>query len=275
MNDPQVSIIVILWNQVFYTKKCFETLFKYTNTDFELIIYDNNSVDGTKEYLKTLDKSKNKYCKDIKINYYDENIGFTKRANEGFKDAKGKYILFLNNDTELTPNWLEKLILCAESDAKIGIVNPLFNNNLSKHFNFSPSSLLHPNQINLIVEESSLHYYPDVCTCVGFCFLVKRNVYNKIGMFDESYGFALGEESDYCMRANKAGFRTVCSDDTYVYHIGKASFDLSLSKTIYENNATKKFLSQWAEKWHKQITICDRKNELQYLRNEISKYNYE
>ena len=89
----KLSIITLTYNKLKYTKKYVESLFKYTK-DFELIIVDNGSTDGTREYLKSLDN--------IKLILNDENVGFSKGNNQGLEIAEGEYIAFLNNDISLS-----------------------------------------------------------------------------------------------------------------------------------------------------------------------------
>ena len=90
----KLSIITLTYNKLKYTKKYVESLFKYTK-DFELIIVDNGSTDGTREYLQSLNN--------VKLIFNDENIGFSKGNNQGLTIAEGEYIAFLNNDILLYP----------------------------------------------------------------------------------------------------------------------------------------------------------------------------
>ena len=92
----KLSIITLTLNKLDYTKKFIKSLFEYTK-DFELIIVDNGSTDGTVEYLETLDN--------IKLIKNYENKGFSTGNNQGIAIAKGEYIGFLNNDILLYPNW--------------------------------------------------------------------------------------------------------------------------------------------------------------------------
>ena len=99
----KTSIIILTYNNLEYTKKCLESIKKYTEKNsYEIIIVDNNSTDGTREYLK---KEKN-----LKVILNDSNEGFPKGVNKGIKIAnKENDILLLNNDTVVTTNWLKNL----------------------------------------------------------------------------------------------------------------------------------------------------------------------
>ena len=94
----KLSVITLTYNKLEYTKKFIESLYKYTK-DFELIIVDNGSTDGTVEFLKSL--------KDVKLILNNENKGFSAGNNQGIELAEGEYIGFLNNDILLYPAWFE------------------------------------------------------------------------------------------------------------------------------------------------------------------------
>lgn len=96
------SIILLTYNQLDYTKLCIESIRKFTpKGQYEIIVVDNNSNDGTVEYLKAQE--------DLRVIYNDYNAGFPKGCNQGIEISKGESILLLNNDTIVTPNWLNNL----------------------------------------------------------------------------------------------------------------------------------------------------------------------
>ena len=114
------SIIILTYNQLEYTKICIESIRKFTNPDsYEIIIIDNNSTDGTINWLKTQE--------DVTVIYNNENLGFPKGCNQGIKIAKGDNILLLNNDTIVTPNWLSNMNKALWSSKEIGAVGTVSN----------------------------------------------------------------------------------------------------------------------------------------------------
>ena len=147
------SIIILTHNQLKYTKTCIESIFKYTNHPFELILVDNGSNEDTKKYLdlihhiyetdsnrvslkKKKQKTKrkdnkvllfNKNCEGLKVIFNRRNKGFAAGNNQGLAVARGKYLLLLNNDVVVTPGWLERLIACAENHPNAGIIGPRSN----------------------------------------------------------------------------------------------------------------------------------------------------
>ena len=116
-----VSIIIVTYNQLEYTKKCIDSIKEKTSSLYELIIVDNASTDDTAVYLKSLPAEKK-----ITVILNKENSGFPKAVNEGIKHANGNYILLLNNDTVVTKNWLSNLIEKINNEEKIGLAGTCF-----------------------------------------------------------------------------------------------------------------------------------------------------
>ena len=113
---PTVSIIIPVFNCLEFTKQCLGSLLQNTPQGlFELIIIDNGSSDGTSEYLR-------KFTPTGSIISNPQNIGFARACNQGASKAQGKYLLFLNNDTQPEPKWLEELIAGIEGDKTAGII---------------------------------------------------------------------------------------------------------------------------------------------------------
>lgn len=112
--NKKTSIIVLTYNNLDYNQICLESIRKYTTANtYEIIVVDNNSTDGTREWLKEQNN--------IKPILNDENLDFPKGCNLGINASeKDNDILFLNNDTKVTPRWLDNLKICLYSDDKIG-----------------------------------------------------------------------------------------------------------------------------------------------------------
>jgi len=104
---PPASVIVVTYNNLEYTRLCLESLFaKTAYPNYELIVVDNGSTDGTKEYLSELGRSR----LDVKIILNDRNLGFSGANNLGIRAAKGDFLVFLNNDTVLTRGLIGGLV---------------------------------------------------------------------------------------------------------------------------------------------------------------------
>ena len=114
----KLSIITLTYNNLHYTKKYIESLYKNTK-DFELILVDNGSTDGTVDYIKSLPYN------NIKLIINEENLGYAKGNNQGIAAAEGEYIGFLNNDILLPSNWFDEIEKVFIAEEKAGFVSPI------------------------------------------------------------------------------------------------------------------------------------------------------
>jgi len=228
-NPPRVSIVVVNWNGKELLKNCLSSLDGTDYEDFDVIVVDNGSTDGSVEMVR-------EEFSFVGLVLNTRNLGFAKANNQGMKRALmngADYVFLLNNDTEIIhKNWLKNLIEVAESSSKIGIVG---------------CKLLLPNgniqHAGGYVDYKGDHHYlvgdkiGKVDYVTGAAFLVKREVVNKIGLFDEQFSPAFSEEVDYCMRARKAGYWVVYSPRTVIIHrMGATAKKHSwLAPIIYRN----------------------------------------
>lgn len=238
---PKTSIIILTYNNLQYNKLCIESIRKNTPKGaYEIIVVDNNSNDGTTEWLKEQ--------KDLNLILNDDNMGFPKGCNQGIKAAKNNNdILLLNNDVVVTPNWLANLKKCLYSSDDIGAAGSITNScsnyqtvpvgysNLDEMISFAES--------NNISNES---LWEERLRLVGFCMLIKNEVVKKVGLLDEIFTPGNFEDDDYSFRLRQAGYRLMLCKDSFIHHFGSASFGKA-SKEYSElliNNKRK-----FAEKW--------------------------
>ena len=204
------SIVIVTHNNLECTKQCLESIIKITEYNpYELIVVDAHSTDGTLEYLRSEPE--------VRVVSLEKNFPYSYSINRGIQVAKGEYLCFINNDVIIVQSkWLAELVHCAQSDARIGIVGPKqCNKDLS--VNSAGRNIL-PDGSHVLI------WPPDntltSCTyVVGACFLVKRQLVDQIGLFDENYFFSY-DETDYCLRAWKAGRKVVCDTASMIVHLG-------------------------------------------------------
>ena len=115
VTSPFVSAIVVNWNGKNYLGECLESLRKQTFLNFEIIVVDNGSTDGSVEYIRS-------HFPECLIIQNPSNNGFGKGNNQGIKKAKGEYIALLNNDAQAVCLWLEELVKAAEEDRRAGML---------------------------------------------------------------------------------------------------------------------------------------------------------
>lgn len=239
--NNKTSIIILTYNNLNYNRICLESIKKYTTVGtYEIIIVDNNSTDGTREWLKKQT--------DIKLIFNDENVGFPKGCNLGINIAeKDNDILFLNNDTKVTPRWLDNLKICLYSDEKIGATASI-TNNCSNYQAVSVPYIDIENMVDFADKNnvSSQKKWEQKSRLIGFCMLIKREIINKIGTFDERFTPGNFEDDDLCMRIIEAGYKLMVCNDSFIHHFGSTSFKKDYSKF---NDALRTNAQKFEEKW--------------------------
>lgn len=198
---PKVSIVVVNWNLLKYLKLCIKSIRQYTQYEnYEIIVVDNESKDGSKEWLSKQ--------KDLKIITNKDNLGWVKSVNQGLSQAKGEYLIFMNNDIEVTDGWITKMLTHYRQET--GIVVPTMNN------------------ISGLQNTHYDTYYPlkhhEVRFVMGACVLLHRDVYNLIGGLDEIFGMGNSDDLDYCIRMTKMGLKIIIARDVFIFHHGSKSF---------------------------------------------------
>jgi len=208
---PKICTIAIaVWNQRDVTRRCLESLILKTDYPFKASIIDNGSGEDTKKFLGD-------FCKDkpnFSIKRFDENIGYLNAANFAFSVLDTPYICLLNNDTILTDGWLSECISVLESGDRIGIVSPT-TNEIGRKF----TEIFNANRLGEYKGR-----FVEVDSCLGSCFIVKKEVAERIGGFDPIYTKGYFEEVDYCFMARREGFISVMALGAYITHLSGVSF---------------------------------------------------
>ena len=249
MLTKPVAIIILTWNGLDYTRVCLETLKTHTALDDKVtvIVADNGSTDGTLPYLRALPW--------ITLVENGSNLGFVRGNNAAIAHADpAADILLLNNDTEIhQEGWLEELQAAAYRQPEIGIAGCrqlLPNGQLLHAGTYMPRSAWWGQQIGSL--EKDVNQYGldrEVEGVVGAVMYIKRAVIDKIGLLDEAF-FSYFEDTDYCLRAAAAGFRTICAGGVTIVH------HQNVSSTVNQVNFSKLFLTSqktFRQKWEKQL----------------------
>ncbi len=245
---PKVSIIILSYNNLKHTKACLYSILNYSNyPNLELIIVDNGSQDETPDFLKEF-KEKNS---NVGLILNQTNKGFAGGCNQGIDAATGDYIIFLNNDTIVTPDWVSGLIKPLKNKS-VGLVGPLTNfmwNHQEVDISYrSVDSML--KKAAQITSKGKVREEDDIAF---FCVAARKELIEKIGGLDERFGIGMFEDDDYCLRVKKAGYKIVVTEDVFIHHFGQISlFSLGNDKykEIFEENK-KKFEKKWGTKWEK------------------------
>lgn len=216
----KVSVIIPNWNGKNLLKVCLKSLKKQTFKNFETIVIDNGSSDGSIEFVQ-------RFFPNIKIITLDKNYGFAKAVNEGIKKAEGDYIILINNDTEVDKYCLEFLIKDADKKREVGFVAAKMLDFYKRDIIDSVGDYIdivgHANNIGFGEKDGPLfNKAKEIFLATGGGSLFKKIVFEKVGYFDENY-FAYMEDVDFCLRAQMQGFRGWYEPKSIIYHVHKAT----------------------------------------------------
>ena len=250
---PKISIIVLCYNQLDYTKQCVESILNYTAyPNYELILVDNNSTDDTAEYLSSVAKKSDK----IKLVLNQTNRGFAGGNNDGIAVSDGEYIVLLNNDTVITKGWLTGLLKHYQEDGSVALVGPVTNSIGNEGKILVDYSSIHEMPA-FAHEYTSMHMgeeYPHRGILAMFCLMISRDFYEKAGPLDEKYGIGMFEDDDYSTAAMKMGYKIIMAEDVFIHHYGTVSFKKLENETYMKifNENRKYFETKWSTKWERQ-----------------------
>ncbi|MFX1453160.1 MAG: glycosyltransferase family 2 protein [Promethearchaeota archaeon] len=218
-----VSIILLNYNNNNFTIDCLKSLTKQSYKDFEIIIVDN----GTKYYTylelkNTLKEFESKL--NIKLIRSDYNLYFAGGNNKGIKNAKGDYVCLLNNDTEVVPDFLEKVVNYLDKNKNVGMLCPKILFFEDKNRIWYGGSYLNPRSIHHSYhlghnqkDNGKYDQIKEVPYACGAALFTRRKVIEEIGLMDEIF-FIYVEEIDWNYRAKKKGYKIIYFPDTAIYH---------------------------------------------------------
>lgn len=250
--EPKVSIVIPVYNQIHYTYACLLSILEHTkDVSYEVIIADDVSTDAT-EHLS-------EYAEGLVICRNTTNQGFLRNCNNAARHARGKYVMFLNNDTQVTEGWLSSLVKLIESDPSIGMVG---------------SKLVYPDgrlqEAGGIIwsdgsgwnygrlddpDKPEYNYVKDVDYISGAAILLSNDLWKQIGGFDTRFAPAYCEDSDLAFEVRKAGYRVVYQPLSKVIHFEGISNGTDVEGTglkRYQAVNSKKLKEKWAEEFAKQ-----------------------
>lgn len=239
-----LSIIVPAYNQWEFTYNCIKQIIDNTaDVPYEVILADDVSSDETKEAERYIDN--------LRVSRNAENLGFVRNCNAAAKLCRGQYILFLNNDTSVQADWLMPLVDLLESDDRIGMVGSKLvygNGKLQEAGGIfwkdaSAWNYGHCDKIG----KPDYNYVKEVDYISGASIMIRKNLWEQIGGFDERYVPAYCEDSDLAFEVRKAGYKVVYQPKSVVVHFEGISNGKDLKKGIkkYQVVNAQKFYEKW------------------------------
>jgi len=243
-SDIEVSIVIPVYNKGLMTFNCLESVLAHSSIAYEVVVIDNNSDAETAEIIDAMGG--------IHLIRNNENMGFVEACNQGAAAAAGKNILFLNNDTLVTANWLAAMV-APLADGQVGLVG---------------AKLIFPNgrlqEAGGIIwqdgtgwnygrdDDPSLpqyNYRKEVDYCSGACLLIRRELWRELGGFDLRYAPAYYEDTDLCFAARAKGYKVIYQPEAEIVHLEGASAgtDISQGYKRFQQINQEKFLDKWRE----------------------------
>ena len=228
--EPKVFIVIINWNGFADTFECIDSILKIKYSNYTILLVDNGS--NKKEYEKIT--SLGHIAEIIRS---EKNLGFSGGNNLGIKyalDAGADYILLLNNDTVVEPNFLEPLLNAFGAESKVGIAAPQINYFYEPKIIWSAggrisrlrgSGFAYSDEYDEGIEKNNL----SVGFVSGCCMLIKKDLFETVGLFDDNY-FLYVEDVDLCYRTIHAGYKIIVSENSKIYHKISSSTIGDLSK---------------------------------------------
>jgi GT2 family glycosyltransferase len=219
--SPRVTVVVPNWNGERFLSPCLGSLREQSLEDFETILVDNGSTDGSVAFAR-------RNFPEVRVLPLGENRGFSAAVNAGIRASRAECLALLNNDTETDPRWLEALVEAAEAHPEAGFF-------ASKLVDFNNRRIL--DGAGDVLRRSGLPYrlghgepdrgqYDEAAFVFGACAgaaLYRRSMLDDVGLFDEDF-FANCEDGDLSFRAQLAGYRCLYVPESVVYHMGSATF---------------------------------------------------
>jgi len=245
VKNPDVSIVIPAFNKAEFSAACLKSITERIGTDgpsFEVVLVDNGSSDDT-PVLKSIDN--------IVYVHNKENLGFVGGCNSGFAKAKGEYVIFLNNDAEITEGWLSSLYNTIVNDPSIGIAGSkiIYPNGVLQEAGgiiFKDASGLNYGKFD-DADSYQYNYVRDVDYCSGASIIIKRTLMEKFGGFDKLYQPAYYEDTDLSFKVRKEGLRAVYQPKSVIYHIegGTAGTNTNSGFKKFQAINKEKFLKRW------------------------------
>ncbi|ODS38358.1 MAG: hypothetical protein A7315_12510 [Candidatus Altiarchaeales archaeon WOR_SM1_79] len=229
-----VSVIILNTNELEDLKECVPSVLDQTYPNYEVIIVDNASSDGSIEYIKNIKK---KFA-NIRLVRNSENLGYARGNNTGIEHASTEFVVILNPDTVVERNWLEEMVLAIKKDPMIGMATPkIFMYNENKG---SKGELINTcgNDIHFTglsfcrgFNKKGVYNEPEVVAGISGCsFIVRKKLLDETGCFDPDH-FIYLEDTDLSFRAQIAGYKLIFIPSSVMYH--KYNLNLNPKKYFY------------------------------------------
>jgi GT2 family glycosyltransferase len=241
---PTLSVIILTWNGKGFLPECLDALAAQSYRDFETVLLDNGSTDGSADYVR-------EHYPWVRLVELPENAGFAGGNNRALAECRGRYIVTLNNDTKAEPDFLAELVRRVEVDPGIGMVAAKMLNFYHKERIDSVGVRIAANGMgqNIGCQELDLGQYDRNREAFGPCAgaaLYRRAMLDEVGFFDDGF-FAYYEDLDLAWRGRLAGWRCLTAPEAVVLHVHSATSGKMSPFTVFQVQRNKWFvlLKNW------------------------------
>ena len=218
---PRATIAVVTYDNLAFTKLCLASILANTDyPNYEVVVIDNGSTDGTPAYLQALAD----LHPHVRVLLNRQNLGFAPANNQALTAATGDLLLLLNNDTIVPPGWLTRLAHHLE-DRSLGLLGPATNRTCNEAQVEAPYQTYGEFLRFARERAATLDEQPviPIRMPMMFCAAMRRDVYERVGPLDERYVVGMFEDEDYALRVKAAGYEVAWAPDAYVHHAYHAS----------------------------------------------------
>ena len=222
MQLPKVSIIIINYNGKHHLESCLESLLKINYDDIEIIVVDNNSTDDSVSFIST-------NFPDLILIKLNENKGFAEPNNIASKVASGDLLLFLNNDTIVTPSFVSELVKPIQQNSNVGICQSLL---LKPDESIDSSGDFIDNLGVVYNSKTEISKIREISSARGASMMIKKNIFEQLEGFDEKFYFSF-EDVDLSWRCWIAGYKVLVIPKSIVYHLGGQTYQKVKNKMAF------------------------------------------
>ncbi|WP_409524929.1 glycosyltransferase family 2 protein [Nitrincola sp. MINF-07-Sa-05] len=264
-----LDVIIPVYRNLEVTQRCIESVFASgLGADVNLLVVDDASPEPELSAWCDLLASQGK----ITLLRNEQNQGFVVSVNRAMQQNPEHDVVLLNSDTQVSGDWLQRLQAAAASHPRIATVTPFSNNaTICSYPLFCQSSGLPQGMpltdLDQLFAQANAGHYPELPTGVGFCLYIRRDALDELGYFDEeAFGRGYGEETDFCMRASRAGWQNRLCGDLFVYHEGAVSFGQDRDERIVQ---AEQIMQARYPEYGQQVSMFVDQDPLRTLRDKV------
>lgn len=239
LETPVASIIIPVVNNLKHNRECLESLFAHTaDPAHEIVVVDNGSTDGSREYFQSLGDK-------IRLVSNEGRRTFAQSCNQGAREARGQYLVFLNNDTRVTENWLAPMLACFQHDPQIGLVanKQLFpGDGTVSHVGGAFTPFGSPEHLYQYFDPNLpfLNCDRELQWVTACCIAIQNSLFHEVGGFDEGFQNSF-EDVDLCFKVRSKGLKNFYCARSVIYHYGQAT----VGRGDHEDSNRKRFFQRW------------------------------